>query len=172
MSNAAVLEQNKTAVRRMLEAFNTGEVSIVYDVHHPDFREVSPCPGVEANAAGVCQCIERLRSQFPDAVFEEEFLLADGDSAVLRWKMTGTNTGPIFGRPPTGKRITHHGSEFLRFKDGLIIEHVDSPYFMDFFDKLGILDDDMLKFLDDIGARSYPSAGDVVKRPDDHHDGH
>lgn len=47
--------------------------------------------------------VDALVTGFPDLAFAAEAILADGNRAVLQWRMSGTNTGPLPGLPePTG----------------------------------------------------------------------
>ena len=43
--------------------------------------------------------ITGLATAFPDLHFDVEGLAVDGDEAFLRWRMRGTNTGPMPGAP-------------------------------------------------------------------------
>lgn len=152
------MERNKQAVRKITEAFNTGRVELIDEVVSPAVVDHSqPTASTQRGFNGVKQQIVALRQQFPDLVFEEEMLVAEEDRIILRWKMTGTNTGPIYGRAPTNRTIIHRGTEFIRCKDGKIIEHSDSADVMPFLDKLGILDDQMLAALRTAGLRTYPN---------------
>ncbi|HEU4322732.1 MAG TPA: ester cyclase [Roseiflexaceae bacterium] len=149
-------DQNKTTVRRILEAFNKGDPSIIDQLVHPSMRDHNPPPGVQPGLEGMKQQIKLLHTGFPDLRFEEDSLIAEGDMVFLRWKMTGTHTGPyFFGTAPTGKRVVHFGHELLRLKDGKIIEHRDMVDPLIFFDKLGLLDDKMLAQMSSVGLRVY-----------------
>src|SRR5215212_2928353 len=124
------LEQNKAIMHRMLEAFNTGNTAVVAEVLDPNVRNLDRRKlGKEAQLqrAHPIQIVqtEILRNEdaFPDRYFREEHLLAEGDTVVLTWSMTGTNTGPILGRRPTGKQVELFGTEVARIQDGKIIEH-------------------------------------------------
>jgi len=43
---------------------------------------------------------------------------AKGDKVLIRW----TNTGPLFGNPPTGKPYVATGFDLFRISNGKIIE--------------------------------------------------
>lgn len=160
-----ILRRNKEVVLGVLDAFNTGDVQKVDELIHPDVRDSSQKYlvglGDEVRQAelrglsGVKRQVKILKDQFSDLHFEVESITAERDEVVLRWKMVGTNTGKVFGREATGQQITHHGTEFVRLKDGKIVEHSDSAAPLEFLDKLGLLDQEMLEFLEDVGVRSY-----------------
>jgi len=41
----------------------------------------------------------------PDRKLVHDDILSKGDKVLIRWTNSGTNTGPLFGNPPTGKTI-------------------------------------------------------------------
>lgn len=150
-----VIRRNKAAIRRIFDCFNTGDTTAIDELVHPNLLDHSPPPGTPPGPSGMKQQVNMIREQFPDVRFAVDLMIAEGDWVYARWKMIGTNTGPIYGRPPTGKRITHFGNEINRLKDGKIVEHVDSSDVLEFLDKLGLLDQEMLQQLQKMGVRSY-----------------
>ena len=65
-----------------------------------------------------------VRTAFPDATFQADVVVTDGDYVIGRWTMTATNTGPfeLFGLPPTGRPVTMTGQEIFRVRDGVFAE--------------------------------------------------
>jgi predicted ester cyclase len=59
---------------------------------------------------------------FPDlrATIDEIFAAGDWVAAHLTW--IGTNTGELFGEPPTGQSISITELEIVRFQDGRIVD--------------------------------------------------
>jgi len=41
---------------------------------------------------------------------------------IFRWSNSGTNTGPLFGNPPTGKQFVVTGFDLFRISNGKIME--------------------------------------------------
>ncbi len=153
-----IRERNKAAVRRILEAFNTGNTRLIDQVSQPAVLDYDTCPGLEniGGTANIKQQVTMLREQFPDLHFEEELIIAEGNMVFMRWRLTGTHKGSLFGRPPTGKQISHHGHEIVMLDDkGLILEHIDTNDILKFTDQLGLLDAEMMKTLDQMGVRTY-----------------
>jgi len=141
-----VLEQNKALVRRMLEAFNTGNSKIVREVLHPQIKDHSRALGLEPTIRNspVIQRVQteimREQEAFPDRKFTEVMMVAEGDRVVLRWELTGTHKGRAFGREATGRTVKTFGTEFVRIQDGKIIEHDDDPFHvLDLLWQLGFL---------------------------------
>jgi predicted ester cyclase len=157
-NTAAIRNRNKEAARRIIEAFNTGNTDIVDDVIHPKLIDHTPAFRTSPNREGVKQQIQMYRKVFPDAYFEEELIIAEGNMVFLRWQMTGTFRGNLFGRRGTGKKITHHGHEILQFDNkGRNTEHMDTFNVVAFLDKLGVMDTEMLHSLKSAGILSAPS---------------
>ena len=70
--------------------------------------------------------VERLavsRTPFPDLRFELGDVVADGDTVAISWIMRGTQTGPLMGRPASGRSIAVRGMTMYYFADGLITGH-------------------------------------------------
>jgi len=69
-----------------------------------------------------------LFAAFPDVSFEVASVgLAEPDLVAAQWVMRGTNTGSMYGLPPTGKPIVTRGADFIRVQDGAI--HSVEGYF-------------------------------------------
>jgi putative intracellular protease/amidase/predicted SnoaL-like aldol condensation-catalyzing enzyme len=64
-----------------------------------------------------------LRTAFPDLTSHEDALIIEGDLAVLRWTITGTHQGELFGVKPTQKKINVSGLDMIRIVDGKFVEH-------------------------------------------------
>jgi predicted ester cyclase len=133
----ALRRQNKAAATRLLKAFSAGDTKTL--------RELAPAPAGAAAPAprGLALLNERVslfHQQFPNLRVEQESITAEADVVVVRWKITGNNTGKVFGRAPSGKAISHHGTDLFRFKDGKLVEHAQHIDLYRLYDKLGLLD--------------------------------
>jgi len=85
-NTAAIRRRNKAVVRRMLKAFNTGDVSAVDKLIAEDAVTLSPtpfpaAPGAERDRVKAQITLPRL--SFPDQHFDEEELIAEGDMVFL-----------------------------------------------------------------------------------------
>jgi predicted ester cyclase len=119
-------EKNKAVVRQVLEAFNSGETAVIDKVAHAELKDHTPVARTRPGREGMKQQIATIHEAFPDARFEEETMISEGDMVFLRWRMTGTHKGRMFrGAEPTGREVTHYGHEILRIRDGQIVEHLD-----------------------------------------------
>src|SRR4051812_46954882 len=128
---ADTLEKNKAIMRRMLAAFNSGKTEVVAELLHPSIRDHGRKLGLEAEVRAM-DPIRRVKTEilrhddvFPDKKFTEVVLVAEGDTVVLQWQLTGTQKGDLMGHRSTGKKVETYGVEIIRIKDGKIIEHRD-----------------------------------------------
>ena len=65
----------------------------------------------------------RVFGAFPDLTMQVDDIFGAGDKVVVRFTMTGTNSGPLFGLPPTGRKVTMTGIGIYRFAPhGRIVE--------------------------------------------------
>jgi steroid delta-isomerase-like uncharacterized protein len=62
-------------------------------------------------------------SAFPDSRISIESCIAEGDTVVSRWTLTGTHQGAFQGIPPTGRSVKFTGLELNRVVDGRFVEH-------------------------------------------------
>jgi predicted ester cyclase len=174
MPDDDTLKQNKEVMRQMLEAYNTGDTEIVKKLLHPEIKDRSREIGFE-DGLRRAHAIKRVQTEilrhedaFPDKKFEEDFLVAEGDTVVLRWRFTGTHKGPILGIAPTGKRVHAHGTEVVRIKDGQIVEHVgdEGMNLLNILWQVGKLDKDLLRRIEegDASLGDQHRTGDYTPR--------
>jgi predicted ester cyclase len=67
-------------------------------------------------------------------------MVADGEKVAVRYTGQGTQQGPIWGIPPTGKRMCYTGILIWRFVNGQIAEHWAEPDRLGILQQLGVLD--------------------------------
>jgi predicted ester cyclase len=131
--------------RGALADLATRSIRLMADGRLDDFRRVVHPDAVNREAASEPpDCRGRgpeafwgtarwLRSAFSDMAFPVSTVLVDGDLAVTHGTMTGRHTGDmVIWTPegkverafaPTGKRFEVHHAHFLRFRDGMVVEH-------------------------------------------------
>lgn len=119
-SGAAAKELVLRAIER---GFNNGDLDVAdevfsdeYTVHAPGLVELPKGPAAFKQAIGL------WRSAFSDIHMTVEQLLFEDDVVANRFTTTGTHDGPLFGIPPTGRRMTVHGMEMHRVVDGRVVE--------------------------------------------------
>lgn len=114
---------NRKLMKRMEEAFNTGNLALVDELVAPDHVDRTPFPGTGRDRNGLKKQITALRKAFPDGKFRIVKMVAEGEAVAYSWKLVGTQKGPLLGRDATNKKITFFGNGFVTFKDGKMIGH-------------------------------------------------
>ena len=74
----------------------------------------------------------KWQEAFPDLHFAVEEIIAEGDTVVARWTLTGTHRGPFLGIPATGKSIRVGGMSMDHLQDGVLVSGFDG------WDSLGL----------------------------------
>jgi predicted ester cyclase len=110
--------------RWLLEVWGQGNYSVADEVIAEDLVDHNRVPGQPAGRAGDVWMARMIRTAFPDATFQADVVVTDGEYVIGRWTMTATNTGPfeLFGLPPTGRPVTMTGQEIFRVRDGVFAE--------------------------------------------------
>ena len=116
-------EANKAVVRRLADVINSGEFARLDSVLAPNYVRHDPNPLLaEAGREEYKAAFSRLRNAFPDARWNLEELLTDGDRVIGRWNFRGTHTGAFFNIPPTGREVAYPILAIYRIEDGMIAE--------------------------------------------------
>ncbi len=79
-------------------------------------------PIMTAQGEAIALYAQDLWTAFPDLYIEiiNKLEAEQGDTIAVEWLMTGTNTGPINGLPPTGKSIAVAGADIIKIVDNKI----------------------------------------------------
>lgn len=125
-------EANKALMREYLEGFWTrgdeavADRSIAVDAVFHDFDD-SPVP-LPQGLAGVKAVRSAFSVGFPSLAMAVDDLVAEGDTVVVRWTVTGVHEGEFQGLPPTHRAIEFGGTTHVRVVDGKVVEgwqHMD-----------------------------------------------
>jgi steroid delta-isomerase-like uncharacterized protein len=117
------LDANKALVRRVFEeVIPSGDATAMRDLVAPDFLDHDPLPGQPAGAQGAEYVVTTMHGAHPDLRFTIDELVAEADRVVVRWTLRGTNTGPMFGRPPNGRPVELRAIVIFRIADGRLAE--------------------------------------------------
>ena len=65
-------------------------------------------------------------------------MIPDGAQVAARWRMTGTHTGTLLGRAPTGTAVAVAGVDVLSVRDGRVEERWSKWERHVMFEQLGI----------------------------------
>ncbi|MCK6581341.1 MAG: ester cyclase [Anaerolineae bacterium] len=129
----SLVEQNKAILNRYMTAVNNHTVMDVLDLFADNFTDSSAPPGMPSGKEGFLAAHQVLETAFPDVRFTIDKVIAEGDKIGVVATGSGTNAGPFFGIPATGKTVTWWGVRLLRIENGKIAEA------WGVFDQMGIL---------------------------------
>jgi predicted ester cyclase len=118
----AIAADNKALVRRFYEDVYVGwNMRVADEVLSPHFTS-HDWPGGSAGPKAFRDYYKAMRSAVPDARYEVDDLIAEGDRVVVRWRLLGTHTGDFRGIAPTGRPIVLKGIAIYRVEGGKLME--------------------------------------------------
>lgn len=133
-----VAEANKAGVRKFIEGMAKGDTSVVDSLVADNMVEHQMMPGMAPGPAGIKAMIAEWHSAFPDMEITIHDMAADGDKVWVYSTMSGTMTGPLMGRKPTGKSFKVDGFDLLRIENGKAVEHWGAMDNMEMMQQLGM----------------------------------
>jgi predicted ester cyclase len=90
----------------------------------PDFRRIAdPMSESAQGVDGATALVHKMRLDMPDLTTVVIDAFYDGERAVVRWRLSGTDSGPG-DWPPTGKRCDATGFSLFRERDGRLFEEI------------------------------------------------
>src|SRR5580698_2329606 len=132
-------EANIAALTRFSEAVNTGKFELFEEAVSAQNVDHDPAAGQVQGPQGYRAYFSGLRTAFPDLKVSLETLVADEDSIAFAYTITGTQSGPLSGIPPTGKKIKIRGVQISKFKDGKMVERWGSSDELGLLQQLGVM---------------------------------
>ncbi len=110
----------KTLTRDILKAFETGDTAFLETYVGPDFVQHSP--GMPSSREALFKFHNVFHQAFPNGRFDVDDMIGEDDKVLIRWTMRGTQTGPWFGVPATGRTVEFVGMDLWRYADGKLVE--------------------------------------------------
>lgn len=132
-------EDNKTIVRRSLEEFNQGNLSVIDELFAPDFVYHDPANPTVHSRQDYKQWLTQFRAAFPDVRISVEDMLAEGDKVAYRYTLRATQSGSWRGAPPTGKPISVTAIVIARLTGGKIAEGWQNADALGLVQQLGLM---------------------------------
>jgi steroid delta-isomerase-like uncharacterized protein len=132
-------EVNLAALGKFAEAVQTGNFDAFKEVVSPENTDHDPAAGQVPGPEGYRMFFTGLRAAFPDMSVTLETMVADEESIAFAYTLTGTQTGPLMGVAPTGKKIKIRGMQISKFKDGKMVERWGSSDELGMLRQLGIV---------------------------------
>jgi steroid delta-isomerase-like uncharacterized protein len=134
-AQAALEEQNKEIVRRLIEEFNKGNAEIWKELCVPEFAYETDEPmSLEQTIA----TFQMLYQSFPDYSLNIHELIAQGDKVVAWTNFTGTHEETYGDIPATGNKIRLSIIAIYQIKDGKCVETREEEDSLIFMMQLGM----------------------------------
>ena len=114
---------NKELVRRFYkEVYVNWNMTLADQVLSPQFTSHDWPEGGPTGPQAFRAYYSAIRSALPNARYEVDDLIAEGDKVVVRWRLLGTHEGAFRGIAPTGQPITLKGIAIYRVEGGKLME--------------------------------------------------
>jgi steroid delta-isomerase-like uncharacterized protein len=124
---------------RRFTALNNRDLTTLMTVHDPKGVVDSPLGGHATGTEAIRRVYDSWLASFPDAQFEIEPPIVDGDRVAQVATVTGTDSGGFMGLPPTGKKFSMPMVFLFTMRDGKI-QHERRVYdFTGLMIQLGVL---------------------------------
>jgi predicted ester cyclase len=137
VATAAQRARRKALVRQLVEeGVNQGHLEVVDAVLAPTYR--GPLPDGTGPQA-VKELLGRYRRAVPDAQWTIEEQIAERDTVVTRFMARGTQQGPLWGLPATGKRVQVAGVLISRFRGEAIVAQWGQVDALGLLQQLGVM---------------------------------
>lgn len=114
-------DANKGLVRSYLNAFNDRDRETLSELLAEDVVE----HGIHEELHGVDEILDFLEAHFdtfPDYSGNTEAVIADGDTVVVRYTVSGTHSSEYRDVEPTGRTVEWTGIAIYRIRDDQITE--------------------------------------------------
>ncbi len=122
------------------EVWTEGNLDVIEEIYAEEFTLHDPAaPDEPRDRDDYRDYVERYREAFPDVEYEVEDVIAEGETAALRYTARGTHEGEFAGIEPTGDRVSVSGMEMYRVEDGTITEMWTSYDALGLFQELGVI---------------------------------
>jgi predicted ester cyclase len=114
---------NKELLRRFYkEVYVDWNMAVVDAVMSPQFVSHDWPDGGPTGPQAFRNYYSAMRAAVPDARYEVDDMIAEGDRVMVRWRLLGTHKGAFNGIAPTGGPITLRGIAVYRLEGGKLME--------------------------------------------------
>jgi steroid delta-isomerase-like uncharacterized protein len=131
--------ENKAIMQRLIEGFNTGNLSVYDELVAPDFVDQTAPPDTPATREAWKQKAAMFRNAFPDIQVNIEQLVAEGDLVTTHTMARGTHQGELMGIPASGKEIAVSAFHIDKIVDGKITARWEVIDIMGMMVQLGVI---------------------------------
>lgn len=138
-----LIEKNRQIVTRYFEeVWNQGKLEVLDELIAPNYVNHNPgAPNPKLGPEGLKPIVAAMRKGIPDIKYTILDMVVTSDKVAVRVVMTGTQTGELFGIPPTGRKVTVNQFQFERIENGKIVEHWRQTDDLGMLKQLGLIPD-------------------------------
>jgi predicted ester cyclase len=134
------MTDHANTIATAVQLLNSGDVDgYVTTLYHSDAAFHGFPPDFPADRDGITEFFRALRAGMPDATIAALDLLTDGDRVAVRFALTGTHSGTLFGVPASGAHVGVDGITVLRFRGDRCAERWNRLDDMAFLGQIGAL---------------------------------
>jgi steroid delta-isomerase-like uncharacterized protein len=127
-------------VRKLYEAFSEREFERAAATFADSCEYESIAAGsVVRTGAEVAEGLRAWAAAFPDGFVEMTNVIAVGPWVVVEWHAQGTQTGPLRGEPPSGRRFERRGCAVAEVEAGRIVRYRDYFDRAQMYEPLGLM---------------------------------
>jgi predicted ester cyclase len=126
-------EQLVAVAEKFYGAFNAGDKQQFLDLTADGFTDHMTSPRPDDGGKGaIAYAVEAFKQGYPDLHIAIDQTWQDGATLVVFTRVTGTNTGPLFGSPPTGKAVQFSTLDALGIENGKLKDlwHIEQQHQM------------------------------------------
>jgi len=114
---------NKQLVRRFYtEVYGDWNMALVDEVVSPRFISHDWPQAGPIGPQGFMLFYAAIRTALPDARYEVDDIISEGDKVVVRWRLLGTHLGDFRRIAPSGRAIELEGIAIYRVAGGKLME--------------------------------------------------
>ncbi|MDT4958115.1 MAG: hypothetical protein QOG22_1197 [Pseudonocardiales bacterium] len=129
-----------TTIANAVDKLNAGDVDgYITGLYAPDSKFHGFPDAFSPDRDGIADFFRTLIAAVPDARITAKDLLVDGDRVAVRFSLTGTHRGELFGAAGTDRYLDVEGITVLRFVDGLVAERWNRLDDVALLTQLGVL---------------------------------
>ncbi len=132
--------KHQQLLKNFYDAASDGQWDKIGDFMPEDAINHTPLQGRTGKGlADIKAEFQELVKAFPDFKIEASDICVEGDKATARITISGTHKGEFAGIPPTGKRITVGGIDYVHIKHDKLAERWGYYDQMQMMQQLGVM---------------------------------
>lgn len=111
--------------QNVIDVWNSKDIDQLRQLYGMQGSFFDPLMTKPVTGASIIHHAEGIYAAFPDLVFDLRQITIGENVAMAEWSQNGTNNGPIFGKPATGRYIEVPAVSVLNFSGNTLLSHRD-----------------------------------------------